>query len=143
MVIFGILFTLAIIFLYFEYNSINKSYNRKINQVEYALKDKIIVRVTEFLSFRYPTNIGGVAFDKIDALLFHDYLVNVIFKDNPNRIVEIDLDGAMGYSYIFLKLAFAGVLESYPNITFKCDDEPLLVSEIRLRTWLHGHSRTD
>lgn len=51
--------------------------------------------------------------------------------------VLIDLDGTEGYATSFLESTFGGLARTFPNedilsrITFKSDDEPYLVDEIR------------
>lgn len=64
-----------------------------------------------------------------------DLLVPLLVKHD---LVEVDLDGAMGYGSSFLEEAFGGLVRKHRyssallhrKLRFKSDDEPSLVNEI-------------
>lgn len=71
-----------------------------------------------------------------------DFLDKLLLPAYEQAVAEdgallIDLDGTEGYATSFLESAFGGLARKFPpeevlsRITFKADDEPSLVDEIR------------
>lgn len=64
-----------------------------------------------------------------------DYLVPLL---KSHDVVEVDLDGAMGYGSSFLEETFGGLVRQHQfsaenlhqKLKFKSDDEPSLIDEI-------------
>ena len=97
---------------------------------------KHILRVLDFSQFPGPRKeaIGPNSGEK-----FRDTVLLPAIKDNPNKIIAVNLDGTAGYGSSFLEEAFGGLLRnniSYTKAIEICDnitseDDESLIDEIR------------
>lgn len=137
MLIFGCIFTVLIVLLGVGYISTSRSLDRILKQIDNLLESKSTVYVKDYFETIYK-DVSTVNLTPNDAKCLNYFLINTVFKSNPLRCVCINLDGLAGYSSIFIQVAFKDIINRYPNVTFECNDEPLLVEEIathRVHTW--------
>ena len=60
-----------------------------------------------------------------------------LVRQTEGAVLHIDFDNVEGYATSFLEAAFGGLARKYPaseilnHVRFKCEDEPMLVDEIK------------
>lgn len=96
-----------------------------------TVKIKVSTDYTKTPGFRHKSQ-GEFSGEDFREKFLEEYFID----PNDDRVIEIDLDGGLGYATSFLEEAFGGLARKFPNsncidrIKIISTEEPYLVEDI-------------